>query len=322
MAVRLPGLSGTRLQGKTARSKQRNAVKMQSGSSIGVHALVFTGDWTEPSCRKAVEGASKAGYDLIEIPMLDPEVVDTTMTARILSETGLNATTSLGLADQADINSEDAEVVARGQALLDLALQKTHEMGGTHMVGVIYSALKKYPGPCSSAARQNVVSSMQALADKAADLNITLGLEAVNRYETNVINTAAEAMELLADINKDNVLVHLDSYHMNIEEFSMESAVRTCGDKLGYVHIGESHRGYLGTGSVDFLGLFRALEDVGYTGPITFESFSSAVVSKDLSNALCVWRNLWDDGDDLAAHAREYIRSHMISAACERKFHR
>lgn len=66
-----------------------------------------------------------------------------------------------GLADDADINSEDPEVVRRGQALLDSALQKTHEMGGTHMVGVIYSALKKYPGPCSPASRQNVVTSLQ-----------------------------------------------------------------------------------------------------------------------------------------------------------------
>lgn len=74
---------------------------------------------------------------------------------------------------------------------------------------------------------------VQALADKAADLNVTLGVETVNRYETNVINTAADTMELLADINRGNVVVHLDSYHMNIEEFSMEAAVRTCGDKLG-----------------------------------------------------------------------------------------
>lgn len=65
-------------------------------------------------------------------------------------------------------------------------------------------------------------------------MNVTLGLEAVNRYETNVVNTAAETMDLLADINRDNVVVHLDSYHMNIEEFSMQSAVRICGEQLGY----------------------------------------------------------------------------------------
>lgn len=59
-----------------------------------------------------------------------------------------------------------------------------------------------------------------------------------------------------------------------------------------YIHIGESHRGYLGTGSVDFQGLFRGLAAIDYKGPLTFESFSSAVVSPSLSNTLCVWRNL------------------------------
>jgi hypothetical protein len=73
----------------------------------------------------------------------------------------------------------------------------------------------------------------QALASKAADLGVELGLEAVNRYETNVINTAAQTMELLADVNHSNVLVHLDSYHMNIEENSMQEAVDVCGNSLG-----------------------------------------------------------------------------------------
>ena len=74
-----------------------------------------------------------------------------------------------------------------------------------------------------------------------------------------------------------------------------------------YVHIGESHRGYLGRGSVDFDGFFSALSSSGYRGPITFESFSRAVVSKDLSNTLCVWRDVWLDGEALATHARQFI---------------
>lgn len=82
-----------------------------------------------------------------------------------------------------------------------------------------------------------------------------------------------------------------------------------------YIHIGESHRGYLGTGSCDFRSLFRALARSDYSGPITFESFSSAVVSKDLSNALCVWRDLWNDGPHLAQHARQFIASEMTAAS-------
>ena len=78
---------------------------------------------------------------------------------------------------------------------------------------------------------------------------------------------------------------------------------------MGFVHIGESHRGYLGSGNVDFDTFFAALKEVKYQGPITFESFSSAVVDPALSNTLCVWRNLWSDSDDLAKKSLDYMKA-------------
>lgn len=90
--------------------------------------------------------------------------------------------------------------------------------------------------------------------------------------------------------------------------------VHEVGDRLGYVHIGENHRGYLGSGSLDFTAFFHALADIGYTGPITFESFSSAVVAEGLSNDLAVWRDLWDDGMDLARHAHGFMRAGLQAA--------
>lgn len=114
-------------------------------------------------------------------------------------------------------------------------------------------------------------------------------------------------MTFLAEVNEPNVKVHLDSYHMNIEERSMRQAVLTCGDSLGYVHVGESHRGALGTGSVNFVELFWGLAEIDYVGPITFESFSDKVVSKQLSNTLCVWRTMWEENEPLAKGARDYI---------------
>jgi D-psicose/D-tagatose/L-ribulose 3-epimerase len=96
---------------------------------------------------------------------------------------------------------------------------------------------------------------------------------------------------------------------MNIEEDGMSQAVLDAGDALGYVHIGESHRGYLGSGNVDFDTFFTALKKINYSGPITFESFSSVVVDPALSNALCIWRNLWEDSDDLASHALKYMKA-------------
>ena len=135
----------------------------------------------------------------------------------------------------------------------------------------------------------------------------------MNRYETNLLNTGRQALAFLDEIGSDNVRVHLDTYHMHIEESDMFNPVLDAGDRLGYVHIGESHRGYLGSGTVDFDPFFRALARVGYDGPVVFESFSSAVVNQDLSRMLGIWRNLWQDSDDLAAHAQRFIRDRLHS---------
>ncbi|HEX6011190.1 MAG TPA: sugar phosphate isomerase/epimerase, partial [Geminicoccaceae bacterium] len=139
-------------------------------------------------------------------------------------------------------------------------------------------------------------------------------VEVVNRYETNIVNTAAEVVELLDRIGQPNAFAHLDTYHMNIEEGFVGQAIERCGDRLGYFHVGESHRGYLGTGTVDFTAVFRSLARIGYDGPIAFESFSSAVVDPVLSNMLGVWRNLWSDGYDLARHAKAFMEAQRLAA--------
>ncbi len=278
---------------------------------LGVHALVWTGGWSEAESRHAIEESKAAGYDFIEIALLDPDSVDAPFTKRLLSEHGLDAHCSLGLSPGADISSDDAEIAARGELLLQKALACAAGFGARYMVGVLYSALAKYMCPATPRGRAHCVAALKRLARGAREHGITLGLEVVNRYETNVINTAREALALVAEIGEPGVGVHLDTYHMNIEEDDMASPVRLCGDKLVYVHVGESHRGYLGSGSVDFAPFFRALRDEGYDGPIAFESFSSAIVSPTLSNTLGVWRNLWSDGRDLAVRAHEFIHAHL-----------
>lgn len=154
-------------------------------------------------------------------------------------------------------------------------------------------------------------SSETARAERA---DVTLGIEAVNRYESNLINSAEQALELADEIGAGNIVVHLDAYHMNIEEPNLGDSIRLCGSRLGYVHIGESHRGYLGTGTVDFDQLFAALVEIGYDGPLTFESFSTAVISERFASALAVWRDPWQDGGDLAAHARRFISDQLRAA--------
>ena len=276
----------------------------------GGHALVWSGDWTPEGARKVISGASRAGYDYIEIALLDPWKVDVVLTKDLLQEFNLRAHASLGLSSATDVTSTNASIVAKGDELLRKATDVLSAIGGTELCGVIYCALGKYPGPASKENRANSVAAMQRLADYAADKGINIDLEVVNRYETNIMNTGIEGLAFLDEVNRSNAYLHLDTYHMNIEEDGMEKSVLTAKDRLGYVHIGESHRGYLGTGNVNFEKFFAALRKINYRGPITFESFSSEVVDPNLSNTLCVWRNLWSDSDDLAKKALMFIKEH------------
>jgi D-psicose/D-tagatose/L-ribulose 3-epimerase len=284
---------------------------MTFANPLGVHALVWAGDTSPTSVEYAVAQTKKTGFDLLEISLHDSINLDVAAARAQLAAAGLQVACSRGLAFDADVSSEDTAVVERGEKLLHDSLALTADLGGTHFTGALYSALGKYDRPLSTAGRANVVAVLGRLAKEARAKGMTLGLEICNRYETNVINTARDALRLADDIGEDNVLIHLDTYHMNIEEDDFVRPVREVGDRLGYVHIGENHRGYLGSGHLDFTSFFHALHDIGYTGPITFESFSSAVVAAGLSNDLAIWRNLWNDGEDLARHARAFIAQHL-----------
>jgi D-psicose/D-tagatose/L-ribulose 3-epimerase len=276
---------------------------------FGGHALVWVGDWSPSSARAAISSAARNGYDYIELAIFDPWNFDTKLTIDLLQEFGLRAHASLGLSAKTDVTSTDPSIVAKGDELLRKVTDVLHEIGGTELCGVIFSALAKYPTPATKENRNNSIKAMQRLADYAADKGINIDLEVVNRYETNIINTGIEGLAFLDEVNRPNAFLHLDTYHMNIEEDGMQKSVLAAGDRLGYVHIGESHRGYLGTGNVDFDSFFKALKQINYKGPITFESFSSAVVDPSLSNTLCVWRNLWSDSDDLAKKSLEFMKA-------------
>jgi D-psicose/D-tagatose/L-ribulose 3-epimerase len=287
---------------------------MMPGSRIGVHASVWVGGWSRAECDAAVRASAEAGYDFIEMPVLDPWQVDIEHTRQVLERNALGMTASLGLDESCDISSEDDDVVRRGAALLERALAVVRDAGGTDLCGVIHSAMRKYMQPAAPTGIANAERVLHRLAETARNAGIGLHIEVVNRYESNVLNTAAQAIGMIERIGAPGLKVHLDTYHMNIEEGALGPAIERCGARLGYFHVGESHRGYLGTGTVDFAAVFRSLARIGYAGPIAFESFSSAVVDPKLSSMLGVWRNLWSDGMDLARHARQFIEAQRVAA--------
>jgi D-psicose/D-tagatose/L-ribulose 3-epimerase len=278
---------------------------------IGCHSLVWNGSLDADRLENSIARTRDAGFDLVELPLMDPDSFDTQAARKFLADYGVRATASLGLTAATDLSSDNREVSANGERLLNKCLDIVSDLESTYLCGVLYSAMQKYMAPATADGRRNSAEAIHRLAERAQSLGVRIGLEVVNRYETNIMNTASEGLRFLDSVDHANAYLHLDTYHMNIEEPDMFSPVLDAADRLGYVHIGESHRGYLGSGSVDFGSFFRALERIGFDGPIVFESFSSAVVDGQLSNTLGIWRNLWRDSDDLGVHANSFIRSQL-----------
>ena len=283
-------------------------------NKLGVHAFVWERGWSRDEAARAIARTAQVGFDLIEVSTLEPRSVDVDFTRRELEKAGLGATYSLGLDAESDISADEREKERRGQAKLEDAIAMARDIGATHIAGILYSAFQKYAVPTTAEGVKRSVEVLQRVAATASKSGIVLGLEVVNRYETNVLNTASQGVEMCRRVGAPNVKVHLDVYHMNIEESDIAQAILATGDHLGYFHTGDSHRGYMGSGSIDLAGVFRALVKADYRGPITFESFSSRVVGQPLEGILGIWRNLWEDGHDLAAHALMYTKAQIKAA--------
>jgi D-psicose/D-tagatose/L-ribulose 3-epimerase len=282
---------------------------------IGVHGLVLTDDYRRHDWIDGISRAKAAGFDLIEIPLSLPiSEASAASTRRALEDHGLVASASFGLTFDTDISSSDRTVAAKGEAYLSEALDVSAILGATHLTGLTYAAFGKYESGPTIEGRTNCIETLRRVSKRAASYNIAVGLEVVNKYECNLLNTAAAATALATEVGAENLVVHLDTYHMNIEERDFWSPVAICGGKLGYVHVGESNRGYLGTGTVDFSTFFKALASAAYGGPITFEAFSAAHPPTDLTGTVAVWRSLWTDPDSLIRHANAFVRAHLLAA--------
>ncbi len=283
-------------------------------SKLGIHSFVWSAKSSREELETTLVRTRELGYDLIELSYLDPSKVDIPWLARLLEKQKLAVAISMGLPADGDISSDDPAIAQNGVAILDRAVALTRDLGGTKLGGILSSAHGMSRTAPTKAAWDRSVSNLSKVAERAKDAGVTLNLEIVNRFESNMLNTAAQGLAYIEDTGASNVFLHLDTFHMNIEEADLGLALRNAAGKIGYVHIGESHRGYLGTGSVDFPAVFDSLTAIGYDDFITFESFSSEIVDEDLSLKTAIWRNLWSDNVDLARHARDFISLGMETA--------
>ncbi|MGV8939042.1 MAG: sugar phosphate isomerase/epimerase family protein [Allorhizobium sp.] len=281
---------------------------------LGIHSFVWTGGQTQTMLEAAMENSAACGYRMIEFAYLRPEKFNLDALAQRAKSLDLDIAVTMGLPFSHDVSSEDPAVVKAGERLLADAVGAVRDVGGSKLGGILYSAHGKYPRMPSPKGWDNSAAAIARTADIARSAGVDLVLEVVNRFETNLLNTTAQGLAFIAQTGSDHVLLHLDTFHMNIEEANPAAAIRLAGDKIGYFHIGESNRGYLGDGVINFDLIFDALLDIDYQRDITFESFSSAVVDEALSLACAIWRDTWTENRPLAEHAKEFIDRKMDEA--------
>ena len=276
---------------------------------IGVHAYAWTSEWSNKTLG-LIERAKNLGLDLIEIPLMRLDLCDPVAVRNEAQRVGIDVCTSTVLNEQTDLTDDSAEVRKKGTAYLKDCVKATAEMGGSCLSGVIYSAIGKKSD--TRPGRKQWKYSAEGLKEVcryAQDFGVTVGVEPVNRYETYLINTCSQAVELVNMIDEPNAAVHLDTYHMNIEEKDFYQATRLAGDRLCHYHLCENDRGVPGTGLVDWEGIFRALGEMNYQGNAALESFVE--VSDNMREATCVWRDLAPSGDVLVGEGLKFIRAQV-----------
>lgn len=274
---------------------------------LGIHSFVWTGGQTQEGLEMALEKSAEHGYRTIEFAYLRPEKFNLDRLAKKARSVDVEIGVTMGLPLDKDVSSEDRDAVKRGAAMLADAVRAVRDIGGTKLGGILYSAHTKYNRQPTRDGWKNSVETIAKTGEIARAANVDLVLEVVNRFETNLLNTTAQGLKFLDDTGSNHVRLHLDTFHMNIEEADPAAAIRLAGDRLGYFHIGESNRGYLGDGTINFDRIFDALVDIGYGRDLVFESFSTAIVDEGLSLACAIWRDTWTKNDPLAAHARQFI---------------
>jgi len=155
------------------------------------------------------------------------------------------------------------------------------------------------------------VTGMREMATYASQKGVRLALEPLNRFETDMINTVAQGLDFINQVGMENVGLHLDTFHMHLEEKSSAAAIRMAGQKIFHFHACENDRGVPGTGQVHWTEIAEALIETGYAGPVVIESFTPQV--KEIARAVCIWREIAPSQDAIAIEGLKFLKSILIS---------
>lgn len=275
---------------------------------LGMNLLLWSGELNE-ALVPALEMLKRIGYDGVEIPLFNLDLNYGQWGER-LNGLGLQRTavTVRGVDDNPI--SSDAKVRQKGIDGTKKALDCCAAAGATHLVGPFHSALGHFSGKGPTADEWKWgVESMRAVAEHAGSVGVILGVECLNRFETYLLNTHADAAKFAREVDHPACRMMYDTFHSNIEEKDVGLAIHGCKDVLCHVHISENDRSTPGKGNVRWKENFDALRQINYNGWLMVEAFGLAL--PELAAATKIWRRMFESEEQLSRDALAFMRAEV-----------
>ena len=276
---------------------------------FGVSTFVWVSPFNTNSF-DLVYKVKEMGYDVLEVAVEDKDIIDWKRLKEIVKEVGLEVTISGAFGADRDISSTDPAIRARGLNYIIDCVKIAAFMESPIFTGPVYSAVGKtrYVTAEQKAQERDWCIENLLKAEKiAAEHNIVVGVEPLNRFETDMVNTADQALSIVNEVSSPYIKVSMDTFHGNIEEKSIANSIKKIGkDLLCHVQANESDRGTPGTGNLDWQGIKNALIDIDYNGAIVIETFGAP--SKELAKAASIWRPLANSADELATEGLAFYK--------------
>src|SRR5215469_8529981 len=282
---------------------------------IGIHYGYWTQSWASEHVQ-FVKKAQECGFDILEVNA--PKIARMTDAERAVlkaaaTDAGLDLTYSIGLSADMDLVSPDVATRKKGIAFLQDVSRAMKQMGGRVMAGVNYSSWprKLAPGEDKRVLTDLAIEGVREAVKAAEDCNVLFCIEVLNRFEHFIMNTAAEGIEFAKRVGSPNCKIHLDTFHMNIEEDSIGEAIAEAGSWLGHFHLGEPNRRPPGRGRMPWPEICGALRKIDYQGALVMEPF--LVPGGDVGRDISVFRYLpgSDNRDEEAALSVQFVRSEL-----------
>lgn len=257
------------------------------------------------------------GYDILEVAVEDKDLIDWAKLKQVVRDAGIKVTISGAFGAERDISSDDPRIREQGLQYIVDCVRIAEDMGSPVFGGPVYSAVGKtriVSAEQKQQEREWCLENLVKAGKIARDCGVTIGVEPLNRFETDMINTADQAISLVKEVGDSNVKILLDTFHCNIEEKNIPDTIRKVGkDLLCHIQGNESDRGTPGTGHLDWAGINDALVEIGYDGAIVLETFGTP--SKELAKAACIWRPLANSADELASEGLKFYKKQFAGSS-------